>query len=124
MRPFLKTILLGLIAWVVPFLASILVWDVKANAPSVTAPWFYALMGFTGAVGFAIAAFYQFKGIQTKTVRTGWLTGITWYIELLLLDLIFLVGLFGMTFTDYYHLFLTYLNPLVLCVAIGCIKKR
>lgn len=124
MNKFLKTILFGFIAWVIPFLASIFVWDVKANAPAVSAPWFYALMGFTGAVGFAIAAFYQFKDIKTQTVKAGWVTGITWYIEFLLLDLIFLVGLFGMTWNDYSHLLLTYLNPFVLCVLIGYLKNR
>ena len=53
MNKFLKTLLLGLVVWVIPFLASFFVWDVKANAPSVSAAWFYAIMGVTGAIGFA-----------------------------------------------------------------------
>lgn len=123
MNKFVKTVLLGLIAWAVPFFASFFVWDVNTNAPSVSAAWFYALMSFAGAIGFAIAAYFQFKDVRSDSVRKGWLTGMTWYIELVLLDLIFLVGLFGMTMTDYYHLLLTYLTPLILCVVIGHIKK-
>ncbi len=123
MNKFLKTVLLGLIAWAVPFLASFFVWDVTTNAPSVSAAWFYALMSVTGALGFAIAAYLQFKNIHKDTVRQGWRTGITWYIELSALDLIVLVGLFGMAMTDYYHLLITYLTPMILCIAIGYIKK-
>ena len=123
MNKFLKRILLGLIAWAVPFIASFFVWDVKANASTVSAAWFYAIMGATGALGFAIAAYYQFKDVKKGTVKEGWTTGITWYIELVLLDLIFLVGLFGMTMTAYYHLLLSYINPFILAVAIGYIKK-
>jgi hypothetical protein len=119
----LKRILLGLLVWVIPFIASFFVWDIKANAPSISAAWFYALMSFTGAIGLAIALYYQFKNVKKDTVKEGWMTGITWYIELILLDMIFLVGLFGMTWTSYYHLLLTYLTPFILTVAVGYVKK-
>ena len=123
MNKCLKRILLGLIVWGVPFLASFFVWDVKTNAPSLSAAWFYAVMGVTGAIGFVIAAYYQFKDVKKDTVKEGWMTGITWYIELVLLDLIVLVMLMGMTLPDYYHLLLSYINPLILAVAIGYIKR-
>ena len=123
MAKIVKRLLLGLIVWAVPFLASFFIWDVKANAPSVSAAWFYAVMGVTGAIAFSIAAYYQFKDVRKETVREGWFTGVTWYLELILLDLLFLVGLLGMTMTAYYHLLLAYLTPLILCVAIGHIKR-
>jgi len=126
MNKLVKTLLLGLIVWAVPFLSSFFVWDVKANAPSVSAAWFYALMSVTGAIGLAIAAYYKFRnadGVKEDPVKEGWTTGMIWYAELTLLDLIFLVGLFGMTLADYSHLLLTYLTPLILCVAIGYIRK-
>jgi hypothetical protein len=123
MNKILKRVLLGFIAWAIPFLSSFFVWNIKTNAPFVSAAWFYALMSVAGAVGFAIAAYYQFRNVSKDTVKEGWTTGITWYVELVLLDLIFLVGLLGMTLTDYYHLILTYLTPLILCIAVGYIKK-
>lgn len=123
MNKFVKTILLGLIVWAIPFFASFFVWNTSTNAPSVSAPWFYALMSATGAVGLAIALYYQFKGIHKNTVKEGLITGLIWYVELISLDLIFLVGLFGMAITDYYHLLLTYLTPFIICIAIGYIKK-
>jgi hypothetical protein len=123
MNKTLKRLLLGLIVCVIPFLASFFVWDMKTGGPSINVAWFYALMGVTGAIGFAIAAYYQFKNVKKDVVKEGWITGITWYIELILLDFIFLVVLFGMTMTDYYPLLFTYLNPLILAVTIGYIKK-
>ena len=123
MNKFLKTLLLGFVVWVIPFIVSFFVWNPKINAPSVSEAWFYALMGVAGALSFAIAAYYQFKDISNETVTKGWATGIIWYIELVLLDLIFLVGLLGMTFAAYSHLLLAYLNPLILCVLIGYLKR-
>ncbi|VVB77874.1 Uncharacterised protein [uncultured archaeon] len=123
MNKILKTLLLGLVIWVIPFLASFLVWDVKAGGPSIDVAWFYALMGFTGAISFSIAAYYQFKNVKKNTSYEGWTSGIIWYIELVLLDFIFLVVLFGMTIGSYSHLLLTYLNVLILSVAIGYLKR-
>jgi hypothetical protein len=123
MNKAVKTILLGLIVWVVPFIASFFVWDVKANAPSISSAWFYALMSVTGAIAFVIAAYHKFKDVHKNVVKEAWMTGIIWYIELITLDLIFLVGLFGMTLASYSHLLLSYVTPLILCVSIGYIKK-
>jgi hypothetical protein len=124
MNKFLKTVLLGLIIWVIPFLASFFVWDAKAGVPSIDVAWFYALMSFTGAIAFSIAAYYQFRNVKRNSVKEGFTSGITWYVELILLDLIFLVGLFGMTMTSYYHLLLAYLTPAIIAVAIGYIIKK
>jgi hypothetical protein len=123
MKKFLKTFLLGLLIWAIPFVSSVIVWDTKVNAPLIDIAWFYALMGVTGAIGFSIAAYYHFKDNKGNSVKDGWTTGVIWYIELILLDLIVLVGILGMTMTSYYHLLLAYLNPLIVCIAIGYIKK-
>lgn len=123
MSRFIKRILLGLIIWVIPFLAGVFVWDSVAGAPKIGLSWFSALMAITWAIGFAIAAGVYFKDIRKDPVREGWITGITWYIQLLIIDLIVLVGLFGMGIGDWYPMLLTYINSVALCVAIGYIKK-
>lgn len=123
MNKFLKKILLGLIVWVVPFVASVFVWDTAANTAKIGMDWFAALMGFTGSVGFAIAACIYFSKIKKDTVKEGWTTGITWYIELLILDYIVLVFAFGMAFADYASMFLSYLSIVALSAAVGYIKK-
>lgn len=123
MNKFLKTLLLGIVVWIIPFLASLFVWNTETGGPSIDIAWFYALMSFSGVIGLFIAAYYQFKGIKRNSVREGWITGITWYIECLALDFVFLVVLFGMTLSSYAHLLLTYLSTLITTVLIGYIKR-
>lgn len=118
-----KRFLLGLIIWAIPFLTSFFIWDVNANAPTVSMAWFNAIMAFSWSLGFAIAAYLYFKTIRKNACKEGWITGVTWYAELLILDAIFLLRLFGMSFVDYYPMFLTYLNAVTISVAIGYIKK-
>ncbi len=120
----IKRILFGLIIWLIPFVVSIFFWDVEANAPIISMAWFSALMAFCFAIGFSIAAILWFKDVKKDSVRQGWLTGVIWYVELLILDLIVLVGLFGMSWPDYYVMLLTYLNVIVLGGAIGYIIKK
>jgi len=125
MNKFLKKILLGLIIWGIPFFISLFVWDIKKNAPIVSMAWFNALMAFTWAIGFGIATVLYFKDIKKKDAhREGWKIGFVWYIELLILDLIVLVGLFRMAIGDYLPLLLTYLNSVIICGAIGNIIKK
>lgn len=120
MNKFLKRILFGLIIWAIPFIASLFVWDMKANTASIGMDWFNALMAFTWAVGFAIAVCFYFRNLRKKdAVAEGWITGITWYVELLVLDLIVLVWLFGMTMPDFYPMVITYLNAVAISAAIG-----
>jgi hypothetical protein len=123
MNKILKKLLLGLVIWAIPFIASIFVWDMESGTAWIGMDWFSALMSFTGAVGFAIAACVYFRGMKEDTVKEGWLTGITWYVELLVLDYLVLILVFGMTFADYASMFLTYLNVIALSSAIGYIKK-
>lgn len=123
MNKILKILLLGLIIWALPFFSSFFVWDMTTNAPKVSMEWFNALMAFTWAIGFGIAACIYFKAVKKDSVREGWTAGIIWYIELLVLDLIFLVGLFKMQIADYFPMLLTYLNSVIISAAIGYAKK-
>ena len=112
--------LLGLIVWGIPFLVSVLVWDAKINAPSISGPWFNGLMGLSLAVGFSIAALKLFRKETKKTVqKTAMLAGFTWYLQLVSMDLLVLVLLFGMPITDWYPMILVYSSIPVLTIAIG-----
>ena len=124
MNKFLKRILFGLIIYAIPFLTSFFVWDIETNAPTISMAWFNALMAFTFAVGISIAACIYFRKVRKDTVCDGWKTGITWYVELLVLDYIFLVTLFGMSIGEYYPMFLTYINVIAISAAIGYILKK
>lgn len=118
-----RKLLLGGIIWIIPFITSFFVWDIKDNAPAISQEWFNALMAFTWAIGFSIAAFMYFKDAKKKDQTDGWKTGGIWYIEQVALDLVVLVGLFGMTMTNYYPMLLTYLNTVLITGAIGYVRK-
>lgn len=125
MHKCIKKLLLGLIIWTIPFLSSFFVWDVQAGGPSVPMAWFNAIMAFTWSIGFAIAAYIFFKDVdKADAKKEGVVAGIVWYLELILLDLAVLVGAFGMAIGDYYPMLLTYLNALVISVAIGYAIKK
>jgi len=122
MNKFLKRILLGLIIWAVPFIVSFFVWDVENNMPIFGMAWFNAIMAAFFAIGFVIAAFLYFRDVKEGIVKDGWITGITWFIELLILDFLVLVLLFGMTIPEYLPMIITYLNALILSVGIGYLR--
>jgi hypothetical protein len=121
LKEFGRRLLLGLLVWGLPFIGSFFVWDTENGGPSISAPWFYAIMAVLGAIGLAIAAFLFLKVKQPKECVIG--TGVLWYLESLLLDALFLVVLFGMTWAEYSHLFVTYLTIPVFMILIANVKK-
>jgi hypothetical protein len=118
-----KSLLLGLVIWIIPFITSFFVWDTKANGPSIDVAWFYALMSLTGAIALAIAVYGRFMGVKKDAIKDGWITGIIWYVECILLDFVFLVVLLGMSMNSFAHLLLTYLTPFIVSVTVGYLKK-
>ena len=119
-----KRLLLGFLVWLIPFFASFFVWDIESNSPSVSMELFGSLMAFFWALGFSIAIYYWFKDKSNHSIRSGIETGLIWYVEMLFLDLIFLVLLFGMDFSNYLMMFITYSNTLLITSSIGFILSK
>lgn len=117
-----KALLLGLVIWAIPFFTSFFFWDVENGIPSVSLKWFSAIMAFTWSIGFAIALYYYFVKYKPKTCE-GIKVGLLWYVELLLLEYIFLVLVFGMTMSEYNPMFLSYLTVVPISIAVAYLKK-
>ncbi|MBW2999022.1 hypothetical protein KY321_05780 [Candidatus Woesearchaeota archaeon] len=124
MNKILKRFLLGLLIWAVPFFGSFFVWDFENNIPLISMNWLNALTAFFWAIAFGIAACIYFRKIKKNAEKEGWKTGFFWYIELVALDFLVLVGAFKMPIGDFYPVFLTYMNVLIITIAIGHIKKK
>ena len=122
MNLFTKRIFMGMIIWTVPFVISVLVWDPKIRDTRI-GDWFNHLMTFALAVGLAIALVFHFKDVKTKTFEEGWKTGVTWFIQLAILDFLVLVNLFGMETTRYFQILLAYLGVVAITAAVGYVKK-
>ncbi|MFH1802439.1 MAG: hypothetical protein ABH864_03230 [archaeon] len=123
MNKTLKIILLGILIWIIPFLTAFLFWDLETNQPTVDMMVFNSIMAFVWAIGLAIALPIMFKKSKNP-VKDGWTAGISWYVILLALDIIFLVWLFGTPFSEWAYMFLTYLNTAILTIVVGYIAKK
>lgn len=126
MHKFVKKLLLGFVIWLVPFVVSFFVWDVEAGGPSIPQDWFSGLMMVSLAIGFGIAAHYWFREFKGKKdiVAFAWLTGFVWFVELILLDTIFLVGVFGNSTSVLGPISLAYLGVWILTGTMGHVLKN
>lgn len=122
MNKTLKIILLGIFIWAIPFLASIAIWDVEAGVPLVSTAWFTTLMGLSGTIALVIALVIYFKKKYKDPIKEAWTLGLSWYVIMLVLDLIFLVAAFGTSITDYLRMIVTYLSTLIITVTVGYLK--
>jgi hypothetical protein len=94
-----KVGLLGLMIWLITFIAGFfifVIFGIEADGPLTDLLWINGIETFFLAIGLALALFvlYRDKGQDYK--RTAWEAGIAWYVIILLMDLIVLVGLFGL----------------------------
>lgn len=119
-----KIILLGLLVWVIPFLVSFFVWDVESNSPILPDNWFNSLMILSLSIGIAISSYVYFKDKIKNPCREGWIIGSSWYSICIIIDLIFLVGIFNMTLSNFYPMFLSYTVVLIIPGAIGEILNQ
>ena len=124
MNKYIKIILFGLLIWVIPFLVAFFIWDPNTGAPSVSVGWFNALMTVCFMIGLSLAICFYFRGVKGNTVQEGWTTGIIWYAVLVVMDLIVLVGFFGMGMEEFYPLAVTYLSALIIAGGVGHLLEK
>ena len=121
-----KIVLLGLMIWVITFIAGFFtfaIFDAEAGGPVVWT-WISGIKEFSVVIGLALALFlfYRDKGQDYK--RTTWEAGITWYVILLLMDLIVLVGLFGIELEFWFPLIFTYSTVAIIPIVVGYLLAR
>tara|TARA_Y100000034_G_C6853195_1_gene387322 strand:+ start:239 stop:607 length:369 start_codon:yes stop_codon:yes gene_type:complete len=114
----MKTIGYGLFLWLVPFFVAILVWNVETNSPKISNEWFTGLMGLTWAITYAIII-CMYSGGMRWNVSEGWRVGLIWYLTVVLLEIIFIGGIFGNPLESVLHLFLTDSPNLIVTIGIG-----
>ncbi|MCW8965248.1 MAG: hypothetical protein OQK82_00965, partial [Candidatus Pacearchaeota archaeon] len=70
--------------------------------------------------GFGIASMICLKGVSKKNaVKECVKIGVIWFVQLILMDLIFVVGIFGRTIENYYPAVLMYFNVIILSMIVG-----
>lgn len=114
---------LGLASWALPFLLSFLFFD-QAGQLTIPKPLFKSLMVVTGGgVGVALLV-AAFRDIE-PTLWTGFTIGCFWLLLNLALDLLILVPMSGMGFTEYfYDIGLRYFLLPIIAAAMGLVAQR
>ena len=118
-----KIVLLGLMIWAITFIAGALVFlifNTGEGEPSTEIlVWANGLKEFAVGIGLALALFLLFRDKGQNYKRTALEAGITWYVILLLMDLIVLVALAGIKLDFWFPSIFTYFTVVIIPIVVG-----
>ena len=122
-----EIVLLGLMIWIIKFIAGLFIFGIfgaEIDGPPIEASWINGISEFFLVIGLALALFlvYRDKGQNYKS--TAWKAGITWYVILLLMNLIVVVGLFGVKLKLWVPSILTDSMVLIIPIVVGYLLAR
>ena len=127
MNNWVKIILLGFMIWVITFIAGFFIFFIfgaEIDGPPVEALWVNGIAAFFLGIGLALALFLVYKDKGQDYKHTAWRAGITWYVILLVMDMIVLVGLLGIKLDLWFPLIITYFTVLVIPIVVGYLLDR
>ena len=127
MSKIVKIILLGFMIWVITFIANFfifLIFGVEADSLPIDVMWNNSISAFFLGIGLALALFlvYRDKGQDYK--RTAWKAGIVWYVIILLMNLIVVVGILGVKLVFWFPSILTDSPILIIPIVVGYLLAR
>ncbi len=116
-----QIVLLGFMIWALRFIAGGI-----GFTPSVTLNLteILGLEAFSVTIGLALALFLVFRDKGQNYKRTGWEAGIAWYVILLLMDLILLIGLAGLPIELWYPEILFHFKVVIIPIVVGYLLAR
>ena len=118
----LKIVLLGLMIWGITFIAGFFIFGIfgaELDGPPVDALWINGISAFFLGVGLALALFLVYRDKGQNYKRTAWEAGIAWYVIILLMNLIFVIGLFGVKLELWFPLILSDSVVLIIPIVVG-----
>ncbi|MFC1506756.1 hypothetical protein ACFLQ6_06765 [Thermoproteota archaeon] len=102
MNKFLKIIFFGILAWLIPFLISVLFVDMEGNF-IIPQTFFKSIMIVVGSLVAVVLAVKYYKNIKNGFVKEGIILGIIWFIISIALDLVMVFSnFFQMTVLEYF----------------------
>ena len=122
-----KIILLGFMIWIITFIANFfifLIFGVEADSPPIDVMWNNSISAFFLGIGLALALFLVYRDKVQDYKRTAWEAGITWYVIILLMNLIVVVGLLGVKLGFWFPSILTDSSILIIPIVIGHLLAR
>lgn len=119
MNKYLRNVLYGCLAWLIPFAASFLFYT-KEGKLTIDVFLFKSIMIVVGSISAAYLLISYFKKIHADFFREGIVAGVVWFAVSILLDLLILIPMSGMTIPDYFaQIGLRYIAIPAMCVAVG-----
>ena len=120
--PYLKALAFGFLLWLVPFLASIALYNVR-NTDRI---FFETLMPVIITIVAVVLLYFYFKSLGSGFLKEGIVIGILWPLISIILDLLlFTWGPMAMSFTDYMKdIGLTYLIYTAIAIGVGYLLEK
>jgi len=125
MNKYLKIFLFGAVIWVVPFVASFLIFDVETKNFIIDEMFYKSIMIVGSSLIGVILLVNYFKVIDKNYVREGIVVGLSWFIINILLDVIFLLPMAQMDFGIYFQqIGMRYLIMPIISTGMGYIARK
>lgn len=119
MKKYLKNVLFGFIAWLIPFISAFFFYT-REGKLIIDQLLFKNIMVVVGSVTGAILLVLYFKKIKTDYLKEGIITGIIWFAVNIVLDLLILIPMSGMPVSTYFtRIGLEYLAIPAMAIAVG-----
>jgi uncharacterized membrane protein YpjA len=119
MKKYLKNILYGFLAWLIPFIASFFFYT-REGKLTIDIFLFKTIMIVVGSITGAILLVSYFKKITADYLKEGITVGVVWFGINILLDLLVLIPMSGMSISNYFtQIGLRYLVIPAMSIAVG-----
>jgi len=119
MKNTLRLLLLGLMTWAIPFFAAFFFMD-QTGQLSIDMYLFKTIMIIVGGITGAFAIVLYFKKHENRYLNQGVISGLVWFIINVILDLVTLVPMSKMSYSDYFNqIGLRYLMIPIMCIMVG-----
>ena len=117
-----QIVLLGEMIWVIKFIVGGFIFATAGEGMLDTTSgvlWINGIEAFFVAIGLVLAIFLVYRDKGQNYKRTAWEAGISWYVILLLMDLIVLFGLFGLELELWFPLILLNFKVVIIPIVVG-----
>lgn len=119
MNKYVRNVLYGFLAWLIPFAASFFFYS-REGLLTIDIFLFKSIMIVVGSFSAAILLIYYFKNININYLNEGIIVGLMWFGISILLDLLILIPMSGMSIMDYFmQIGLRYLAIPAMSIAVG-----
>lgn len=119
MNKYIRNVLYGFLAWLIPFIASFFFFTSEGKL-TINELFFKSIMVVVGSFSAAVLLILYFKNINADYLKEGIIVGVIWFVINIGLDLLILIPMSGKSIPDYFtQIGLGYLAIPAMSIAVG-----